>query len=197
MNEHVSQWIAAYHDGELSQPRRAKVSAHLEGCESCRRELQQVEELSALLQTATVPDYPRSERFAANVRLRLPRTAAGEKAQHRIKLAWGLGLAGVIGLWAFMQAVLITTGISFALGIDRVLQAAIPSLEWTPGLAAGGFFSGEIAGVNLAGFGSIETSLVLFTIEVIVSIAVAGLLAGWLAGWLSFRRAELRNQQSN
>ena len=74
MNSHVTEWLAAFHDGELSGRRLAYVEAHLEKCEVCQTELEKLGSLSALL--GDVPEAAMSisaDRFAAQVGLQLTR----------------------------------------------------------------------------------------------------------------------------
>jgi anti-sigma factor RsiW len=53
----VRRRLDAYHDGELSPGARARVAAHVERCESCRRELAALDRLRATL-TLTGVDPP-------------------------------------------------------------------------------------------------------------------------------------------
>ena len=73
MNPHVSELLAAYHDGELPVNRQHQVEKHLQDCPTCRAELGALEELSSFLKADLVPHQTPPERFAAQVQLRLPR----------------------------------------------------------------------------------------------------------------------------
>jgi len=50
MNEHVTEWIGAYHDGELRGARLLQVESHLLDCAACQAELDALSALSTLLQ---------------------------------------------------------------------------------------------------------------------------------------------------
>jgi anti-sigma factor RsiW len=50
MNQHVTDWLGAYHDGELEESRRQQVEAHLQVCEDCHAELSRLRALARLLQ---------------------------------------------------------------------------------------------------------------------------------------------------
>ena len=70
--QHVNHNLDEYYDGELSPARRRQVEAHLEGCASCRAELEQVRQLSALLDEVSLPDaFSSPQLFGAQVALRL------------------------------------------------------------------------------------------------------------------------------
>ena len=74
MNEHVHKWLQAYHDEQLGASRRRIVETHLTQCAYCRAELAELQNLSALLQTAPEPQTAIApERFASQVSLRMAR----------------------------------------------------------------------------------------------------------------------------
>jgi len=50
-----SQWLIAYHDGELSSHQRERFLAHLSACPYCQHMLSSLERLSIVLQVAPVP----------------------------------------------------------------------------------------------------------------------------------------------
>ena len=70
MTPHVTDLLAAYHDGELSSNRRHLVDKHLQDCQTCRAELEALGELSSLLRADPVPYQTPPERFAAQVQLK-------------------------------------------------------------------------------------------------------------------------------
>ena len=47
--QHINHLLDEYYDGELSPARRRQVEAHLAQCPDCRAELEQMRQLSALL----------------------------------------------------------------------------------------------------------------------------------------------------
>jgi anti-sigma factor RsiW len=88
MEKHISQWLAAYHDGELRGRRLAQVEAHLADCPECLEELEMLNALSSLLdQASDAPLLTSPDRFVAQVGLRLPRRKL-VKPQAETRKAW-------------------------------------------------------------------------------------------------------------
>lgn len=190
MNGHATQWIPAYHDGELSGARREWVQAHLESCETCRRELEQLEGLTNLLLQVPVPEQPSANRFVASVKLRLPHETQHQKRNRAFKMAWQLVPFAVIGGWALFQAVLIVSGIGLTFGLDRLLVTAVPSLESSGGLTLGGLFAGSLPALDQALLSQIEPVIELSLIGLVVTFVSAALLIGWMASWYAYRRSK-------
>lgn len=108
MMQHISDWISAYHDGELRGARLQAVEAHLQDCAACRAELETLRRLSALLLGNPVAASQNSpDSFVAQVGLRLQgRPALPASHNSRSPVGWLAPLI-VVGLWAFGQAVLL------------------------------------------------------------------------------------------
>ena len=78
MNEHVTDLLGAYLDGELETRVRERVREHLTGCSSCRRDLRNIKSLSGLLGSSAAPTVT-SEAFSAGlVRYLTPRPTTQE-----------------------------------------------------------------------------------------------------------------------
>jgi len=127
MNQHATEWLAAYFDDELHEPRLHKVEEHLRICSACRLELEQLQGLSTLLKDCP-PMVARTpcDQFAAQVGLRLPRfTSAtnGDTWQRAADIGWLTIPMITILLWAFSQ-------------ITILMISGIQSLHisWTPSL---------------------------------------------------------------
>ena len=171
MNPHVSELLAAYHDGELALNRQYQVEKHLQDCPTCRAELGALEELSSILKADSVPHQTPPERFAAQVQLRLPRASLSHSrpsgGQPRL---WVMGAPLVlIAIWAFLQAALKVT--AFILTADQVLgprAALFGSWMTTQGL-----------------FQTI-TSLLLFNTILLISTTI--LWSAWMALWLAWNK---------
>jgi anti-sigma factor RsiW len=174
MNPHVSEFLAAYHDGELTSNRRHQVENHLQDCPTCRAELAALQELSSLLKADSVPHQTPLERFAAQVQLRLPRASLSrthERAGQTPRWILGVPLALII-VWAFLQAALKVT--TFILTADQVLGTA-------SGRAA--FFRNWITTESF-----LETSANLLLLNSILLIGTIILWSAWMALWLAWNR---------
>lgn len=123
MNAHISEWLAAYHDGELRGRRLAQVEAHLAACPACLAELEQLESLSTLLSEAPeAPVLTAPDRFAAQVGLRL-------KRRHSMKQA---PAAGKNRVWAFLPVTLL-----IGLGFLQIVQWLAAGLSLAQALGFG------------------------------------------------------------
>jgi putative zinc finger protein len=165
MNEHVTDWLAAYHDGELHGARLLQVEAHLQECPSCRAEVEALNTLSALLQEhPAMPVRTSPERFVAQVRLRMPPAAASARLRTQPQAGWLLVPLGLFGLWAFLQAILV---------VSRIVLIMLPLFgglwgvpaEWFPG----------------------QTAAQFFILDTALTVGLAILFWGWLAGWWAAR----------
>ncbi len=201
MNGHVTPWLAAYHDGELRGRRLRQVEDHLAECAACRAELNELQCLSALLRESPVAEGLLSpERFVAQVGLRLPRRPTKPAWQRTLEAGWRLAPAGLIGTWAFVQAVfIVASAVLIALqvcGIDVLgLQQAAHHQTWLT------------AGLNFLGAGFSPTTLtVLNTLDVLIwgltiyltaTLAIVLLYWSWLASlWARRRHQQLQPQTS-
>ncbi len=104
MVDHVTQWLGAYHDGELRGERLRQVEQHLTECAICQAELEETRNLSALLQnTASTADFLPTERFIANLALSLPRASERPQPRNALKIGWWLVPVGLLGMWLFVD----------------------------------------------------------------------------------------------
>lgn len=166
MNEHVTGWLSAYHDGELKGRQRHRVEAHLAECAPCRAELDQLRSLSAMLQESPAPtDLVPPEQFVAQVGLRLPRRPARQRA---LLAAWRLFPLMLLGVWVFLQTALIVTvltRVALGFGLGGELVAMLLPAE------SGGLR--QVVGLNL-----------------ILPGVIALLYVSWLASWWSRRQQQ-------
>jgi anti-sigma factor RsiW len=171
MSLHVSELLAAYHDGELPVNRQHQVEKHLQDCPTCRAELGAFEELSSFLKANSVPDQTPQERFAAQVQLRLPRASLSRARQEeRQPPRWALGIPlALIIVWAFLQAALKVT--AFILTTDPILgpRAALFN-SW---ITTEGLF---------------ETSANLLLFNTILLIGITIFWSAWMALWLAWEK---------
>jgi anti-sigma factor RsiW len=169
MNIHVSELLAAYHDGELPSNRQHQVEGHLQDCSTCRAELESYVELSSLLEADVVPYQTPPQRFAAQVQLRLPRTLPSRISQKEGKPPrWALGIPLVLILvWAFLQAAIKVT--SLILTADQFFGVAIFN-SW----------------ISTEGF--LETSANLFLFNTLVLVGTTIFWSAWMALWLAWQK---------
>jgi predicted anti-sigma-YlaC factor YlaD len=197
MNEHATHWLGGYLDGEVRGLRLRWVEAHLAECSVCQSELNALQDLRALLlespgmESAMSPD-----RFVAEVGLRLARRQEHPPAQRTLEWVWRLAPAGLLLSLAFVQTVLILSGVlrvALSLGLGGDVAALLfPStvggapvgdiLSLSPASLAGAF-------KVLAGLVQEGTTLALLPVLYVVFLIVIGTLYwSWLASWLARRR---------
>ncbi len=75
MPDQIFNKLDAYLDGELDRRGEIEVQAHLETCQTCRDELEELRQLSHLLSLAPQPDFTSTPDFMAHLMLQLPRRA--------------------------------------------------------------------------------------------------------------------------
>ncbi len=159
MKECLQEWIGLYYDGELPDERRRQVESHLLECPTCRAELAALEQLSRLLQADPAPAARTSpERFAAQVRLRLPGRAQAQRLRAQwLRRLWWLIPFGVLGAQAFFHAALIVSALVW---LALALNQALPPAAWASPAAFGG----------------------LLALEVGISVGSLVMLGGWVVG---------------
>ncbi|HEY73787.1 MAG: hypothetical protein DRJ03_12830 [Chloroflexi bacterium] len=197
MNEHVTPWLNAYHDGELRGRRLQQVKEHLALCATCRAESESLQTLAALLQDAPVAEtLTPPDRFVAQVGLRLPRRPTQPAWKSALETGWRLVPVGLLGAWAFVQAVFIVSGVALralqmGLGGDaaaQLLPASQQALSLTELLSSSGASLSDVGqtALRLLGDGGPLGWGVMLNLA---SLAVIGLLYwSWLASWWARRQ---------
>jgi len=206
MNEHVTQWLNAYLDGELHGLRLRQVEAHLDECAACRSELAELRRLSRLLkETPPAGTFTTTERFVANLNLRLgaqqghstlqprPATSLHLKASD---LAWWLVPVAVLGAWIFIQTVLAVSNLVSVANEAGLLGQAAAWLRGGPQhtdwfLATMSLFGSNLGPSGQATIGWLDRAD-LFGQDIFVQLvwqaAIALLYWAWLAIWWTRRR---------
>jgi len=197
MTEHVTTWLGAYHDGELRGLRLRQVEAHLAQCATCREDLERLRALATLLQESPAAEnLMPPERFVAQVGLQLPRRPERSARQRALETGWRLVPLGLLGTWAFVQAVFAVAGgvlvaLRMGLGGD-VVAGLLPASQ--QGLSLSEIFS--LSGASLGDVGRMMLRLLGnggplgwgVTLN-LVSLFVIGLLYwSWLASWWARRQ---------
>jgi predicted anti-sigma-YlaC factor YlaD len=141
MNNHVSQWLNAYHDDELRPRRRALVEAHLEQCPQCQAELSELQEISSLLAAQPLPELRTTpEEFTAQVALRLPRQVnrRNNGLNFNLRTFWYTIPVTLLAAIAFLRIIVTVTGmlnVIELLGINaNPVSWLVPPAQTSPGL---------------------------------------------------------------
>ena len=192
MDEHVNQWLGAYLDGELNGEKQRMVKAHLETCQSCRAELEELKSLSNLLKTtAKENSLAPDARFAAQVALKLPRRQEQPLSATIVRIGWWLAPAGILGAWVFLQAVLVVSDLTQAAGLAGAQSG---SLAWLSGLNGQNTVTSALLSLVDGRLGQTVSSLLYYlgngtdlgwslVVPVVFQAALALLFASWLAAW--------------
>ena len=192
MNEHVTEKLMAYHDGELGGHALIEVESHLTRCGSCQAELQEIQAMSTVLQAyPPAPQLTPSERFIAQVNMRLPREQLQPVWKRTLEAVWRLVPFGLLGLWIFVQAVMFVSGILMVViqsGIGREMMGRmIPVPVSAPGILDGL----QITGASLSDMGLNILRIVCnrgflgwgAVIYILLTVMIALMYWGWLASW--------------
>ena len=192
MNEHVTEKLVAYQDGELGGHALIEVESHLSRCGTCQAELQEIQALSALLQEyPAAPEPTPPERFIAQVNMRLPREQLQPVWKRSLEAVWRLVPFGLLGLWIFVQAVMFVSGILMVViqsGIGREVMGGIIQVPVSaPGLVDGL----QITGASLSEMGLNFLRIVDnggflgwgAVIYILLTAMIAFMYWGWLASW--------------
>ncbi len=196
-NGHVIAWLQAYHDGELQGRRLRQVNTHLEHCEMCLAELEELQTLTALLQTSPAPqNLIQPDRFVAQVGLRLPRRPTQPTWKRALETGWRLIPVGLLGAMVFVQAVFLTSNLvigalDFGLGGD-VAAALLPASQqgsWLNDVL-------NLSSANLADLGQIVIQLLNeggplgwgVTLNLAAMFVIGLLYLSWLASWWARRQ---------
>jgi len=182
MNEHVSAWLEAYHDGELQGRRWQQVKSHLAECAACRAELDTLRTLSAWLQSGPAAEnLTPPERFVAQVGLRLPRHQDQPVWWQAAHIGWRLAPVGLFGVWAILQAVFIVAQVVL-LALRWGGEPALQNAAWLNHLGAG---LNDLAPVGLADLdGVFPLGALAGSVLYLGLMALIGVLYwSWLASW--------------
>lgn len=187
MSNHVTEWLNAYHDGELKNGRLQQVEKHLSECETCRAELESLRGLAGLLQEAPEPDFPSPERFAAQVNLLLPHKRTPSPKPTLFDSGWWMIPVGIVAVWVFASTALLLSNVvsvadSFGLlgsTTSSWISAPAQNADVTATLGSFGVLSGD----NLKWAEQTEAFTRSAYPQVILQVSVAVLYLAWFAVW--------------
>jgi hypothetical protein len=153
MSNHITEWLNAYMDGELKNGKLHQVEKHLAECGECRAELESLKGLSNLLHEAPAPEFTPSERFAAQVSLRLPHAKPGVTRSKAQEVGWWMIPVSLLLLWVFVGTTEVVSNMVLTANRLGLLSlndaptwlASDPSNEavWSGQLGEFGFLSGN------------------------------------------------------
>ena len=191
MSNHVTEWLNAYLDGELTGRRLPQVEEHLAECEACKAELESLQGLSALLQEVPAPGFISNERFVGQVNLRLPQKQVKATKSKVMEAGWWLIPVSLLAAWIFFNTtVLISDMVSAATNFGLLdggsaLLVSDPSdnAVWTSTLGQVGLLEGD--SLQLAESTESYTRNVLP--QFVWQVSIAMLYLTWIAIWWARR----------
>jgi hypothetical protein len=198
MSRHVSEWLNAYHDGELRGGRLHQVEAHLVECELCQAELKSLQGLSSLLREVPIPAFTASDRFTAQVNLRLPHSRTAVSGNRIMEIGWWMIPVGLLGAWVFIGTAYILGDILSTAGNLGLLSGMSAWLGSGPSndiylsttIGQMGILSGN--GLNWAE--TLETITRFSLPQIVLQVSIALLYLGWIAIWWARRTHHQRQQ---
>jgi hypothetical protein len=187
MSDHVSEWLNAYHDGELRGNRLRSVEAHLAECEMCQAELASLVDLSDLLHEVHAPEMISAERFAAQVNLRLPHSKTVTLGKKVSEFSWWMIPVGLLASWVFVSTAFVLSDIITTAGRLGVLSGMA---EWLASGASNRIYlsttvgqAGLLSGNGLNWAETIETMTRVSLPQIILQVSIALLYLSWIAIW--------------
>jgi hypothetical protein len=188
MSNHITEWLNAYLDGELKNGKLHQVEKHLVECEECRTELDSLKNLSSLLHEVPAPEFTPTERFAAQVSLRLPHEKPRTVKRKAQEVGWWMIPVSLLLLWVLI-------GTSEVVG-DVILTAnrlGLLSLSEAPAWVAFGSSGANLSG-RLGEFGFLDGQSLQWAVytesftrdnlpQIVWQSAIALLYLSWIAIW--------------
>jgi len=192
MVKHITPWLGAYLDGELTDTELRQVENHLAECDECQTELEQMRNLFALLhETASMDEFLPTERFVANLTLSLPRQPAQSQPRKALEIGWWLIPVGALGVWLFFQVTFSLSSVFLTISETGLLgnglswlQGNSPQARWFS--LAMDLFGGQIGFTGkfiLSALNDLSLFIREMTSHFIWQALFATLYLGWLASW--------------
>jgi predicted anti-sigma-YlaC factor YlaD len=197
MSKHVSEWLSAYHDGELRGNRLHHLEAHLAECELCQTELESLEQVSSLLHEVPTPEFTPPERFAAQVKLRLPHQKITISRTQILEIGWWMIPVGLLATWLFASVLFLLGDVLSAahnLGLVHSISGWLvigssANASWSETLGQLGILSGN----NLSWAEATEAFTRMSLPRISLQVSIALLYLSWIAIWWA-RRTPPREQ---
>jgi hypothetical protein len=128
MSEHVTEWLSAYHDDELTGRRLHQVDEHLAACETCQAEFESLQGLSGLLHEVPAPEFTSPERFASQVNLLLPQRRIATTRRKILEVGWWMIPVGLLAVWVFLSTTILVSDVVTAVKDFGLLDNTTASL---------------------------------------------------------------------
>ena len=187
MSNHVTHWLNAYLDGELSGSQLQRVDSHLAECEVCQRELKSLEMLSGLLKEVPAPEFIPPERFASQVSLRLPHQRTQDSKKSMLEIGWWMVPVGLSAAWIFVSAFFFVNDL---LSMSNSLGLLTSTSDWLAfGLSAEAYWSSRLGQFGLLSGNSLDlaasTEILARTTlpQITLQVSIALLYLSWIAIW--------------
>lgn len=189
MSNHMTEWLNAYLDGELKNGRLHQVEKHLAVCEECRAELESLKGLSSLLREVPAPEFTPTERFAAQVSLRLPHARPGVTKRKVQEVGWWMIPVSLLLLWVFIGSVEVVGDV-----ISTAERLGLLSLNDAPAWLGSASSSGAAWSGRLGDFGFLDGQNLQWAAytesftrdhlpQIVLQLAIALLYLSWIAIW--------------
>ena len=187
MSDHITEWLNAYHDGELKGKRLQHVEEHLAGCQTCQTEFESLQGLSGLLHEVPVPEFISNERFIAQVNLQIPRQTVALSRRKVLEVGWWTIPVGLLMVWIFFNTAIFLSDIMSAANNFGLLDSGITA--WVTNSASDSYWTsalgqlGILKGSSLQWAESTESYTRNVLPQFIWQASIAMLYLTWIAIW--------------
>jgi len=187
MSNHVTEWLNAYLDGELTNGRLHQVEKHLAECEVCQAEFDSLQSLSVLLHEVPAPEFTSLERFASQVNLLLPQKRTPPPQRSLFEVGWWMIPVGLLTVWIFISTTILVSDMVSAANNFGLLDNTTASLISEPSdtatwMSTLGQF-GVLRGDSLQWAETTESYTRNVLPQVVLQVSVALLYLTWIAVW--------------
>ena len=189
MSNHMTEWLNAYLDGELKNGKLHQVEKHLVECEECREELESLKSLSSLLHEVPAPEFTPSERFAAQVSLRLPHEKPRVVKHKAHEVGWWMIPVSLLLLWVLIGSVEVVGHVVSAANEFGLLSLGDAPTWLVPGSSNGAVWSGRLGDFGLLSGDSLQWAELTESFtrdnlpQIVWQSAIALLYLSWIAIW--------------
>ena len=198
MSRHVSEWLNAYHDGELHGSQLHHVEAHLAECNVCQAELESLESLSSILHEVRMPEFMPVERLATQVNLRLPQKQTTIPGKRILEVGWWMIPVGLLAVWIFIGTSFFISDLLSAATSLGLLNSISEWMAFGPSsniylsatLSQFGLLNGN--GLNWAE--TTETIARMSLPQISLQVSIALLYLSWIAIWWARHTRHQRQQ---